>query len=100
MDVHRDFCEAAVGERGKLRSVGRVSTRVESLTALARSLLPEEVVVIEATTGSDRIVSVLESHGLRVVVANTRKLKAISDAKAKTDRSTRARCQARDGPDA
>jgi len=86
MDVHRDFCEVAVGERGKLRSVGRVSTRVGALTALAQSLLPDDVVVIEATTGSDRIVSVLEAHELRVVVANTRKLKAISDAKAKTDR--------------
>jgi transposase len=43
------------------------------------------VVVIEATTSGDRIVSVIEAHG-RVVVANTRKLKAISDAKAKTDR--------------
>jgi transposase len=31
-------------------------------------------------------VSVLEDHELRVVVANTRKLKAISDTKAKTDR--------------
>jgi hypothetical protein len=40
MDVHRDFCEVALGERGKLRSVGRVSTRVDSLTALAQSLLP------------------------------------------------------------
>jgi transposase len=86
MDVHRDFCEVAVGERGKLRSVGRVSTRVDALTALAQSLLPDDVVVIEATTGSDRIVSVLEDHELRVVVANTRKLKAISDTKAKTDR--------------
>ena len=44
------------------------------------------MVALEATTGSDRIVSVLQRHGIRVVVANTRKLKAISEAKAKTDR--------------
>jgi transposase len=86
MDVHRDFCEVAIGEKGQVRSAGRVSTRVHSLEVMAQSLLPDDVVVVEATTGSDRIVSVLERHGIRVLVANTRKLKAISDAKAKTDR--------------
>jgi len=86
MDVHRDFCEVAVGEKGRVRSAGRVLTRESRLEVLAQSLLPDDVVVIEATTGSDRIVSVLERHGLRVIVANTRKLKAISAAKAKTDR--------------
>ncbi|HEX6023129.1 MAG TPA: IS110 family transposase, partial [Solirubrobacter sp.] len=41
---------------------------------------------LEATAGTDRIVGVLQRHGVRVVVANTRKLKAITEAKAKTDR--------------
>ena len=44
------------------------------------------MVALEATTGTDRIVGVLERHGIRVVVANTRKLKSITEAKAKTDR--------------
>jgi len=52
----------------------------------AQSLVAGDVVAVEATTGTDKIVSVLERHGIRVVVANTRKLKAISEAKAKTDR--------------
>ena len=86
MDLHRDFCEVAVGERGRVRLAGRVRTRVAALEVLAQSLMPGDVVAIEATTGSDRIVSVFERHGIRVIVANTRKLKAISDAKAKTDR--------------
>lgn len=86
LDVHRDFCEVAIGQKGRIRSAGRVRTRVESLEAMAQSLMPDDVVAVEATTGSDRIVSVLERHGVRVIVANTRKLKAISDAKAKTDR--------------
>jgi transposase len=86
MDVHRDFCEVAVGERGRVRSAGRVRTRTEALDVLAASLLPDDVVAVEATSGSDRIVSLLERRGIRVIVANTRKLKAISDAKAKTDR--------------
>ena len=57
---------------------GGSSTRVRSLEVMAQSLLPDDVVVVEATTGSDRIVSVLERHEIRVIVANTRKLKAIS----------------------
>ena len=86
LDVHRDFCEVAIGEKGRIRSAGRVRTRVGSLEAMAQSLAADDDVAVEATTGSDRIVSMLERHGIRVVVANTRKLKAISEAKAKTDR--------------
>ncbi len=86
MDVHRDFCEIAVSEGGRVRSAGKIPTRVGSLHALAQSLNPDDVVAIEATSGSDKIVSILQEHRIRVVVANTRKLKAITEAKAKTDR--------------
>lgn len=86
LDVHRDFCEVAIAENGRLRSAGRVATRVEALEVFAQSLAPDDVVALEATTGSDKIVSILQRHGLRVVVANTRKLKSITEAKAKTDR--------------
>jgi transposase len=86
MDVHRDFCEIAVSENGRVRSAGRIPTRVGALHALAESLTGDDVVAIEATSGSDKIVSILQEHQIRVVVANTRKLKAITEAKAKTDR--------------
>jgi len=86
MDVHRDFCEVAIAENGRLRSAGRIPTRVPALELFAQSLAPDDVVALEATTGADRIVGVLERHGVRVVVANTRKLKSITEAKAKTDR--------------
>jgi transposase len=49
-------------------------------------LVTTDVVALEATTGADKIVSLLQAHGVRVVVANTRKLRSIRDAKAKTDR--------------
>jgi transposase len=68
------------------RSGGRVATRVESLELFARSLAATDVVALEATTGADKIVSLLQAQGIRVVVANTRKLRSISEAKAKTDR--------------
>ena len=86
LDVHRDFCEVAIAEEGSVRSAGRIATRVAALELFAQSLVPDDVVALEATTGSDRIVSVLQRHGIRVVVANTRKLQSITDAKAKTDR--------------
>jgi transposase len=86
LDVHRDFCEVAIAADGAVRSAGRVATRVEALEVFAQSLAPDDVVALEATTGSDRIVSILQRHGVRVVVANTRKLRSITEAKAKTDR--------------
>jgi transposase len=84
--VHRDFCEVAIAENGRIRSAGRMPTRVASLELFAQSLVVEDVVALEATTGADKIVSILQGHGVRVVVANTRKLKSITEAKAKTDR--------------
>jgi transposase len=86
LDVHRDFCEVAIAERGRVRAAGRVATRVEALEVFAQSLVAGDVVALEATSGTDRIVSILQRHGVRVVVANTRKLRSITDAKAKTDR--------------
>jgi transposase len=86
LDVHRDFCEVAVAEGDGVRSAGRIATRVPTLELFAQSLLASDVVALEATTGADRIVSVLQQHGIRVVVANTRKLRSITEAKAKTDR--------------
>jgi transposase len=86
LDVHRDFCEVAIAEDEGVRSAGRIPSRVAALELFAQSLVASDVVALEATTGADRIVAVLQAHGIRVVVANTRKLKSITQAKAKTDR--------------
>src|SRR5512132_680423 len=86
LDVHRDFCEVAVADEDGVRSAGRIATRMPTLELFSQSLLPSDVVALEATTGADRIVSLLQRHGIRVVVANTRKLRSITEAKAKTDR--------------
>ena len=86
LDVHRDFCEVAIAEGGQVRAAGRVAARVATLEVFAQSLVAGDVVALEATSGSDKIVSILQRQGVRVVVANTRKLRSITDAKAKTDR--------------
>lgn len=80
------FCEVAIAEGSEIRSAGRIPTRVASLEVFADSLLASDVVALEATSGAEKIVSVLQSRGIRVIVANTRRLKSISQAKAKTDR--------------
>jgi len=42
------------------------------LEVFAQSLGPDDIVALEATSGSDKIVEILQRHGIRVVVANTR----------------------------
>ena len=52
LDVHRDFCEVAIAEAGRLRSAGRIETRVEALELFARSLAPDDQVALEATSAA------------------------------------------------
>jgi transposase len=91
LDVHRDFCEVAVVDEKGVQIRGADRDRMPTLELFAQSLASGDVVALEATTGADQMVSVLERHAIRVVVANTRKLRSISEAKAKTDRLDAAR---------
>lgn len=86
LDVHRDFCEVATWEAGKLRSAGRIDTRPEALAAFAATLRAGDEVALEATSGARRVAEVLRPHVDRVVIANTHRLAAISASKKKTDR--------------
>ena len=45
-------------EHGRVRSAGRIQTRVPALALLAQSLGSDDVVAIEATMGTDQIVAV------------------------------------------
>ncbi|UUY01587.1 IS110 family transposase [Svornostia abyssi] len=84
MDIHRDFCEIAISEDGSVRSAGRIETSVETLAVFAQSLVADDVVVVEATSGAVRIVDELQRGPARVMVANTRRLPA--PGRAKTDK--------------
>jgi transposase len=86
IDVHRDFCEVAISEGGRLRSAGRVPSTPEELELLATSLAPDDEVALETTGNALAIARILAPHVGRVVVASARELHAIADAKAKTDR--------------
>jgi transposase len=86
LDVHREFCEVAIAEEGRVRSAGRIRTRRAELELFAQSLGSDDEVALESTGGAVAIARILEAHVARVVVVNTKKLRQISEAKAKTDR--------------
>src|SRR5215216_5183319 len=86
LDVRRDFREIAIKEAGEVRSAGRVKTNREQLELFAHSLGADDRVALEATGPAAAIARILEPHVARVVVANTRRVRAIAEAKVKTDR--------------
>ncbi len=86
LDVHREFTQLAMLERGQLTHLGRIPTTPEALRAFAQRLGPEDQVVLEATGNTYAIVQVLQQHAGRVVVSNPVQTRAIADAKIKTDR--------------
>lgn len=58
----------------------------EGLQVLANSLAPDDQVALEATGNALAIARLLEPHVTRVVVATRKELRAITEAKFKTDR--------------
>ena len=86
LDVHRDFCEVAIKDGTEVRSAGRIKTSAEELELFAQSLAPDDEVALEASGPALQIKRLIEPHVGRVVIANTRKLRAIAEAKVKTDK--------------
>jgi len=76
LDVHRDFCEVAIAEHGKVRSAGRIRTTVEELELFAQSLGSDDHVGLETTGNALTIARLLEPFVARVVVADTQNLRA------------------------
>jgi transposase len=85
LDVHRDFCEVAMVEAGRLRSAGRIKTRPEELELFAQSLDPRDWVALEVTGNAWAIAAILERHVARVIVVSPHDT-GIRQARAKTDR--------------
>lgn len=86
LDVHRNFAQVAVLERGSCRDGGRIGVTPEALRESAQTLTPDDEVALEATGNSDAIAMLLAPLVKRVVVANPRKTRAIAEAKVKTDK--------------
>ena len=86
LDVHRDFCEVAVGRWRPRSAAGRVETSTASLELFAGSLAADDQVLLEATGPAFAIARIVRAHVARVVVANAQEVRAISHARVKSDR--------------
>ena len=86
LDVHRDFCEVAIAEGGGVRLAGRVRTEPAALALFAQSLAVDDEVALEATGNALGIARIIAPHVCRVVLANTKAVKGITQAGAKTDK--------------
>jgi transposase len=88
LDVHKRFAEVAILDQGErvVRRGERIDATASALRAFARTLGPEDQVVLEATVNTWAIADLLRERAGRVVVSNPMRTRAIADAKVKTDR--------------
>ena len=92
LDVHRDFCEVAIADGGQVRLAGRVQTEPEALALFAQSLATDDQVALEATGNALGIARIIEPHVGRVVLANPKAVKGITQAgEDRQDRRAHAR---------
>jgi transposase len=86
LDVHRDFCEVAIADGGQVRLAGRVKTEPEALALFAQSLAGDDQVALEATGNALGIARIIAPRVGRVVLANPKAVKGITQSGAKTDK--------------
>jgi transposase len=86
LDVHRSFAVSAILEDGQLRAGERVVLEHDAVLAFARSLRPDDEVVLEATGNTAAVVRIIAPHVRRVAIANPVQVRAIAWAKVKTDK--------------
>jgi transposase len=87
LDVHRDFCEVAIAEAGAVRLAGRVRTDPSEFELFAESLGANDEVVFEATGNALPIARIIEPHVARVLLANPKVVKGLTQAGPKTDKA-------------
>ena len=85
LDVHLEFCEVAIAERGELRSAGRIPTTPERIELFAQSLGRDDRVALEVTGNAWEIKRLIEPHVAEVIVVSPGDT-GIRSARAKTDR--------------
>ncbi len=78
LDVHRDFAQVAIWEKGKVTDAGRVATSPEGLRAFAATLRRSDRVALEATMNTAAIAGLLAERAGEVVVSNPFKTRAIA----------------------
>lgn len=85
LDIHRDFCEVAIAEDGKVRSVGRFSTEPDAIEGWARELRADDLVTLEATGNALAVARLIEPFA-KVVLASPKAVTGATAIRAKTDK--------------
>ena len=78
MDIHRSFAQAAFLQDGQIKREQRVELVHDRLVKFAKTLSIEDEVVIEATGNSAAVERILRPFVKRIVVANSRMVRAIA----------------------
>jgi hypothetical protein len=83
LDVHRRFAQIAELKEGVLRQRGRLDLVRHKILEFARTLDPDDEVVLEATGNTMAIVRLLKPHVGKVIIANPLQVRIIADAKVR-----------------
>ena len=86
LDIHRDFCEVAIAESGRVRPAPRAKKDPETLELFAASLGADDQVTLEATGNALAIARIIEPHVERVVLADPRAVRGSASTALKTDK--------------
>jgi len=87
LDVHDEYCQAAIlDEKGKLLEEKRIPTNEAGLKHLARSIDKGSSLTMEASSSFYVPYEFFSGRGYEVKVAHPLKVKAIADARIKTDK--------------
>ena len=86
MDIHRSFARVAILEDGRIIKELRVELVHERVVRFAKTLDPDDEVVIETTGNSAAVERLMRPYVKRVIVANPRLVRAIAYARVKTDK--------------
>ena len=86
LDIHRTFAEVMFLENGELVHGGRVELTHDAFSAFCRTLRHDDEAVVEATGNTISVVRLLEPYVAKVVIANPLQVRAIAEAKIKTDK--------------
>ncbi|WP_431859219.1 hypothetical protein [Azospirillum sp.] len=82
LDIHRTFAQVVILEHGQLRQAGRVRLSHDKLLSFAKTLTPEDDVVLEATGYSLAVARTLQPFVRRVIITNPLQVRAIAHAQA------------------
>jgi transposase len=87
IDLHKDNCYiTTVDDTGQIVKQERLHNQSESILTYFTSLEGPHKTVVECTAGWYWLSDLLEAHGIELVLAYAKYLKAISYAKVKTDK--------------